>query len=198
MDGDGIAELTSNLNEDDASLRKILRSETRDAHDRLDTAVTSLDLADPDSYRDFLTFQYAARLPVEQWLASQAEAPTLPPTTPLIAQDLAALGAPLPLTRMFGRSLDNGAIGVAWALAGSHLGNRAILHGLKNDSAFAGPTAFLADERMRDAWRDLLPHLEAPPHEAYAERAVYAASKVFVHFNEALDLLRDSGKSLAA
>lgn len=169
------------------TLREFLRENTTEAHDRLDGRVSALDLSDAGDYAAFLRFQYAARAPIENWLERRAPDLDLPPMAALIAQDLAAMGEPLPTLATFRCPAARGAIGIAWAMAGSHLGNRALLMRLRKTEATDRPTAFLADETMRAAWRDLLPRLEEPVDRLESAQAITAAHAVFDHFAHALD-----------
>lgn len=169
------------------TLREFLRENTAEAHDRLDGRVSALDLSEADDYAAFLRFQYAARAPIEAWLAQRAPDLDIPPMASLIEQDLAAMDEPLPELATFRCPAARGAIGIAWALAGSHLGNRALLVRLRKSGAKNRPVAFLADESMRLAWEELLPQLEAPADRLECAQAVTAAHSVFDHFAHALD-----------
>lgn len=180
------------------TLRDYLRDNTASDHDTLDEAVSAINLADRRSYADFLRFQYAARAPIEDWLAARAPDLELPAMAPLIARDLAAMGEPLPGAERFTFPAANGAIGIAWALAGSHLGNRALLIRMRKSGADRFPTAFLGDETMRAAWQALLPQLEAPADRLECAQAATAASAVFRHFGAALDQTLNCAERVAA
>lgn len=184
--------------QDGASLRNCLRAATRDSHDRLDAEVSALDLASPQQYERFLAFQYAARLPVELWLTTHSGIYDLPPMTPLIARDLSELGAALPATENFGHDANTGAVGIAWALAGSHLGNRTLSVRLAKQGGAELPHTFLSDDRMLAAWRRLLPVLDMHHGQDETECAIAAANAVFAHFKQSLDAAGVSGKKLAA
>lgn len=180
------------------SLRNRLRENTSEAHDRLDARVSAFDMSNARDYATFLQFQYAARAPIEDWLERRAPDLELPSMAPLIVRDLAALDVPIPATASFRCPAARGAIGIAWALAGSHLGNRALLARLRKSGAEDRPTAFLADEAMRAAWQNLLPRLEAPAERLEFTQAVTAALAVFDHFAHALDRTLDSRERVAA
>lgn len=77
----------------DDSLRRALMTGTRDLHDRLDGAVG--DLADAAAYRAFLSGSYAFRAAIEPALTGDGW--QVQRLAPLIAQDLADLGQPLPV-----------------------------------------------------------------------------------------------------
>lgn len=171
-------------------LRLHLRAATMAAHDLLDDTMQAASgwqsLAD---YARFLSLQHAARAPVEAWLDAHAPAALRPPVqTPLIARDLAMLGQDLPPpAASFAMDMDGEgeALGAAWVLAGSALGNKAILKQMRRASASEGcewPAAFLGDEAMLAFWQDLRPRLQQPASAAAASAAASAASAVFAHF----------------
>ena len=139
------------------------------------------DLVDRENYVHFLQTQLAARAPVEQWIAAHCPADLAPPPqSQLIRQDLAALGAGQLVPLSFNLAPDAEPLGVAWVLAGSHLGNRAMLVGLPADHGL--PIAFLSDESMIVYWKWLRPRLEAQSCTSEAERARKAAEAVFALF----------------
>lgn len=184
-----------------ADLRVHLRGATMAAHDLLDAAMqAAAGWHSRADYARFLALQHAARAPVEAWLAAHAPA-TLhpPPQTPLIAADLAALGAavppPAPAPRI--AALGRGAgtvLGVAWVLAGSALGNRAIARAVARIGAGAWPVAFLGDGAMLAFWQALRARIERPCGPREAEGAAAAAEAVFAHF---LDVARAGQGDLA-
>lgn len=174
-------------------LRAYLRSATMSAHDLLDDAMQAASgWQTRHDYARFLALQYAARLPLEAWLAAHAPAGLIPPhQTPLLARDLEALGVdlppacPLPATASFRPSasaLPATALGVAWALAGSALGNRAIARQVAQIGGGAWPVAFLGDGAMMAFWQSLRVRIEGPVAARDAESAARAADAVFAHF----------------
>lgn len=173
-------------------LRLHLRAATMAAHDLLDHTMQAASgwqsLAD---YARFLSLQHAARAPIEIWLERHAPADLRPPAqTPLIARDLAALGLALPSPAADFAMPDHAAaegeaLGAAWVLAGSALGNKAILKQMRRASAAHGahwPSAFLGDEAMLAYWQGLRVRIERPAAAAQAHAAADAASAVFRHF----------------
>ncbi len=173
-------------------LRLHLRAATMAAHDLLDHTMQAASgwhsLAD---YARFLSLQHAARAPVEAWIESHAPADLRPPVqTSLIARDLAVLGMGLPAPAAdFAIITDDtgeaAALGAAWVLAGSALGNKAILKQMRRASAAHGggwPDAFLADEAMLAFWQRLRARLEQPANASRADAAASAAEAVFAHF----------------
>ncbi|HSF13051.1 MAG TPA: biliverdin-producing heme oxygenase [Erythrobacter sp.] len=177
----------SNGTDSTANLRAQLRSATMAAHDLLDAATRAASgWQTRADYARFLTMQHAARAPVEGWLAAHAPADLRPPPqTPLIAADLTKLGeampAPAPLFTL-GRTSAGHALGVAWVLAGSALGNRAIARQVARIGCGAWPSEFLDDGAMLDFWQGLRARIERPAHAEEAAGASEAAAAVFAHF----------------
>lgn len=170
------------------SLRACLKRETAQSHCRLDSALAGLALGESADYAWFLHFQLAARAPIERW-AAQHCAPALrpPETVPLLLADLERLGA----GECWGEAAFDpppGAhpLGLAWAVAGSHLGNRAQLSHLARSGAVL-PTAFLSDPQMIAFWARLRPAIDAPADEALLGGALAAAEAVFACFSDALE-----------
>jgi heme oxygenase len=174
------------------------------AHDLLDhTMQAASGWRSLGDYARFLALQHAARAPVEAWLETHAPADLCPPVqTPLIARDLAALGLAVPppaaafaigkdrrtpagISAGAGAGAAGEALGAAWVLAGSALGNKAILREMQRASRAAGgewPCAFLGDAAMLTFWQRLRARLEQPASAADASAAATAASAVFAHF----------------
>jgi heme oxygenase len=168
------------------SLRTQLRAATMAAHDLLDAAMQAASgwqtCAD---YARFLALQYAARLPIEAWLAQNAPTDLAPPVqTPLLARDLARLGVdlPPPYAPYAAASNTGAALGTAWVLAGSALGNAAIARQVARIGGGAWPDAFLRDPAMMAFWQALRTRIERPAAPAEAAGATRAAEAVFAHF----------------
>lgn len=169
------------------SLRTHLRAATMTAHDLLDHAMQAASgWQSRADYARFLALQHAARAPLEGWLAVHAPAGLAPPPqTGLIARDLARLGTavppPAPLFTI-GQPEAGAALGIAWVLAGSALGNKAILRQVARIGGGAWPVAFLGDDGAMAFWQALRARIERPaaPHEAAG--ATRAAEAVFAHF----------------
>ena len=168
----------------------MLRRETASVHDRLDRALGGEALASPRDYARFLATQYRARKPIEDWIAASLVDEDSPPAqTPLIASDLAALGAETPpVGPSFSMPAKADTVGLQWALAGSSLGNRAML-AQRRKAGLDGPDKFLSDAAMPSFFKDLRPRLEAEVDSASAQRAVLAAHAVFACFLHALEPL---------
>lgn len=168
----------------EVSLREQLRGRTRQDHKRLDEALTQLDLSRPGDYARFLRFHAVARAGVEQWLDDHAPADLRPPAQLRpIGIDLEALGAPAPsCAPAFVGPSAGGWLGVAYVVAGSHLGNRVLLRQIDGDTL---PTAFLSGAAMQDYWKRLRPLLDEPCGPAAATgEIVEAARATFAHFSQ--------------
>jgi heme oxygenase len=180
-----------NIAEPDQGLRAHLRAATMAAHDLLDHAMQAASgWQTRADYSRFLALQHAARAPLEDWLAAYAPADLRPPPqTPLLAQDLAALGmglpAPGPILTLPGPDAGTApgtALGTAWVLAGSALGNRAIAKQVARIGGGEWPAAFLGDGMMMAFWQGLRARIEHPAAPGEAEGATRAADAVFAHF----------------
>jgi len=170
------------------SLRSSLRATTMAAHDLLDHAMQAASgWQTRADYARFLALQHSARVPLEEWLAANAPAGLEPPRqTALIASDLAALGLGLPGASPAFTPLSDSdpaeALGAAWVLAGSALGNKAIAKQVARIGGGAWPVAFLGDAAMMAFWQGLRARIERPAEPAEAEGATRAAEAVFAHF----------------
>ena len=184
------------------SLRTHLRAATMAAHDLLDHAMqTASGWQTRDDYARFLSLQHAARAPLESWLAARAPAELAPPPqTGLIARDLVQLGMPVPPPAplfTIGRPGPGAALGMAWVLAGSALGNKAIAKQVARIGGGAWPTAFLGDDGAMAFWQDLRARIERPAAASEAEGATRAAEAVFAHFLGVAELGAELGAGTA-
>ncbi len=113
----------------------------------------------------------------------------------LIADDLADLQASEPEQAVeFELNTDDpdtddeaSALGVAWVLAGSGLGNRAILHDMRRNGHDDWPHAFLGDDAMPAFWNKLRPQIEIPVDQDVLAPATKAALATFAHFIDVAD-----------
>lgn len=168
--------------EDVETLRQGLRRMTGALHDVLDRTLGAAALDGPAGYAAFLATQYAARCGIEAWAGAALPRGLRPPAVAhLIAQDLAALGEPSPPAMPF--RFPDGAhpLGLAWALGGSALGNRAMLARLR-EAGIAKGTRFLSDRALARYFTGLLPELEQPAAPELLEAAGSAAEAVFETF----------------
>ena len=173
------------------TLREHLREATSHSHELLDASMRpASDWRSLGDYARFLTTQHAARLPVEAWLSRYAPAELRPPEqTPLLESDLDELAQTTAAPRHefeLDYRADATVVGVAWVLAGSSLGNRAMLGDMKR-AAPEGPSwphEFLSSRAMTDFWKRLRARVEAPANLTQAKEASRAATAVFDHFLE--------------
>lgn len=171
------------------TLRDHLRRATASSHERLDRSIRpASDWRSRQDYARFLSTQYAARLPVESWLLAFAPAGLKPPEqTPLIARDLARLGESVP-GRSGGFALEefgpSAVIGVAWVLAGSSLGNRAMLRDMQAalPAETVWPHEFLGSRAMTAFWKELRVRIDGRAGLAERTQSASAARCVFDHF----------------
>lgn len=182
----------------DGDLRTRLRAATMAAHDLLDHAMQAASgWQNRDDYAHFLELQHAARAPLEDWIEHHAPPDLRPPLqTPLIARDLAALDHAVPLPAplfTLGRTGAGDALGAAWVLAGSALGNRSIAAQVKRIGGGAWPIAFLGDDAMLGFWQGLRARIERQAEDAEAAGATRAASAVFAHFLAVAEHARPEG-----
>lgn len=145
---------------------------------------------DAEAYSRFLSLQYKARASIETWLERHAADDQLPPAQcPLIARDLEQLGKHLPADipnfafgMDAGSSMDMAVLGIGWVLAGSSLGNRAILHDLRRKGFAEWPHSFLGDPEMVVFWNRLRPLIEKPVDDETLKVVAQAARATFDHF----------------
>jgi heme oxygenase len=155
-------------------------------HDRLDAGTDAAALGDDARYAEFLTAQYRARKPIEVWASRHLdENSTPPPIADLLADDLRELGVAIPPFRAFQLPPSAAPLGVAWAIGGSSLGNKAMLAERRRSGA-RHAERFLSDTRGMDFFRSLLPRLTASVSETEAAGAIGAAEAVFATFLSAV------------
>lgn len=163
-------------------LRHWLREGTADLHDRLDGSTDAASLGDDVRYGQFLSAQYRARQPIELWTSSHLDVDLRPPlVADLIADDLRVLGTTIPATTAFEMSATLDALGVAWAIGGSSLGNKMLLAQRRRSGA-RHAERFLSDTSGMGYFRSLLPRLATPVSEGKAADAIRAAEAVFETF----------------
>ena len=169
------------------TLRSSLRDRTASIHDRLDSALAQAAVGDAEGYAVFLRVQYRARRPIEAWTSRNLSGDEVPPPqSELIARDLTALGHRAPASILFTLPPGADSIGLRWALAGSSLGNRAML-ARRRKAGLSGADAFLSDTGMSDYFARLRPLIEQPAGEARTRRAAAGAHAVFAAFLAAIE-----------
>ena len=168
------------------TIRHCLRVATRDLHDRLDHSVAAHGIGEPIGYGRFLAFQYAARLPVEAWFDAREGIGAPPRQTGMIAADLAELGQSVPTPHSGDLDPAADALAVAWVVAGSSLGNRAML-AQQRRAGVTLPTRFLADESMTEYWHSLRPRLQTSATTVDIDHMIASARAVFALFASRVD-----------
>ncbi|SNR54335.1 hypothetical protein EYF88_12935 [Paracoccus sediminis] len=145
----------------DGTLRRVLMTQTQDLHRCLDREIGAFD--DASAYHAFLSGSHAFRAAIEPQLTQRADW-RIQPLAPLIAQDLADLGQPVPGAAGAVALPDPAARAAAcYVLEGSALGGRL----LARRAAGLGFTAqhgarHLAIQTASGArWRQFLAWLEA-------------------------------------
>ena len=175
------------VQDNDQTLRSVLKRETREEHQRLDDTVGSLALGNASEYARFLAIQYEARRPIEEWFAAEIEdVDCPPPQCDLLAADLRELGhtIPEPSDRF---SCDAAAYqGIAWVLAGSSMGNR-LIQKQRKKSALDGPDRFLSSPQMPLYFQQLLSRLQEYDAPEIRRDAVAGAKVVFARFQTVAD-----------
>ncbi len=173
------------------TLRVCLRRATDTAHTTLDRTLADFDLTQPRDYARFLAIQLSARAPVETWCDRYAPAELSPPKQ---AQLLRADIADLEQVRADGLSgtgavLEAGLepLAVAWVIAGSSLGNRAMLAGLRKSGASSLPVRFLSDPEMTRFWNSLKPLVERPSSQFDTVSMAASAHAIFALFQARAD-----------
>ncbi|MBX7497053.1 biliverdin-producing heme oxygenase [Qipengyuania sp. 6B39] len=168
-------------------LRDMLKSATRAQHDALDAHLSPL--AVEGDYRIFMEIQHAARAPAESWLGGLSTEAVPPLQSPLIAMDLAELGAePAAAMLPFHPQDHREALGVIWALAGSSLGNRAILQ-RRRKRGEAVADRFLSDPAMPQFWAEFRPRIEREFDAETAGHAITGARRMFITFLTSYQLM---------
>lgn len=161
----------------DGTLRRVLVTETRDLHDTLDRRIGAF--GDAVAYGAFLTGSHAFRAALEPRLA-RTEGWQVQPLAPLIAQDLADLGLPVPAApAALALPTPAARAGACYVLEGSALGGRLLARraAALGFGARHGARHLAAQTASPARWRQFLDWLEAggfpAPEAAAAARAVF-------------------------
>ncbi len=167
------------------SAHSVLRDATASAHERVDAAFSSYDLADPAGYAAFLHAHAEALLPIEAALDAVG-AERLIDDWPdrrrggAIRRDLEALGEIVPPVPAF-PSIDEDAqiAGALYVLEGSRLGGKLLARQVPKEF----PRAYLDADQGSGNWRKLLDRLDLILYDAEAmNSAIGAALEVFAAF----------------
>jgi heme oxygenase len=165
----------------------LLRTATRDAHERVDAAFARFDLTDRDSYAAMLVAHARALPAAEAAMAADSALPDWRPRAPLLAQDLHDLGRAPPPTLSL--ALPTGAAamaGLAYVVEGSRLGGvylaREVGEGL--------PARYLAAAHEKGEWRAFLAWLDQAGEQGGADwtaAALAGATAGFALYQQAAE-----------
>ncbi|MDB5412654.1 MAG: heme oxygenase [Rubritepida sp.] len=161
------------------STRNLLRQATAPLHEAVEARFEGLDLTDAADYGRFLAIHAMSILPLEAALDDAGIAATLPDwharkRGAALAEDLAALGQPMPEGHTIRLASGAEALGAAYVLEGSRLGAAMLLRQIPEGL----PTAFLRHGHKERLWQSFLPHLEGLT-AAQTDLAVLGAQRAF-------------------
>ncbi|WP_442681255.1 biliverdin-producing heme oxygenase [Sphingomonas sp. ASY06-1R] len=156
-----------------------LRTATAQKHELVDAAFSNFDLTDSGSYGRFLTAHARALPAVERALSARSGLPPFEPRTPLLQQDLEALGLAMPEPYEM-RAPDNeaGAFGALYVIEGSRLGGSLLAGEVPPDL----PRAYLSAVHPTGAWRafgEALDHASRRGSADWIDQAIAAADATF-------------------
>lgn len=164
---------------DTPTVRQTLREATTDSHRRVDAIYADFALDSPTDYRAFLTAHARALAGLEA--AAQPDSPRLP----LLAQDLAALGQPMPAPLpLEAKAADGFHWGLRYALEGSRLGGAMLSRQVGPDL----PRAYLSAAHGKGEWiafQRALDSAAAEGGEGWLDDAVQGAQAAFALFADA-------------
>lgn len=161
--------------------RSLLRTATAPEHERVDRAFGTFDLSDRDEYRAFLLAQARPLVSVEAAIDAFDPTPMLPDwperrRAPLIAADLADLGASMPSPEPVAVTSDAAALGAIYVLEGSRLGGTLLARDVPMDL----PARFIRCPPAPSRWRGLIEVLDRMLKTTeQRDAAVTAAHAVF-------------------
>lgn len=156
-----------------------------------------LPVGDDTSFARFLTIQYASRRYLDAGFSDDqpAQVGAPPSQIDLIARDLHALGSePVEIAGSASFGSTAAALGAAWVLSGSTMGNRAML-AQRRKLCLDHADAFLSDPRMPAYFRSLLPLLAGEFDRIEQDQMIDGATLAFTVF---LDVLARSEMKEAA
>ncbi|WP_181008296.1 biliverdin-producing heme oxygenase [Sphingomonas montanisoli] len=165
------------------SLRDLLRSATRSAHDRVDALFGSCDLATPEGYTRFLTAQAAAWRTLAPVLDDGSRA-----RLNGVEADLAALGVPMPPALDDVAKPEAGSLGMSYVLEGSRLGSTILLRDLaeRAPELIERAGAYFTASTDLSGWKRLSTILQSQPRNDVSDAAVLAdATATFDLFERA-------------
>ena len=170
-------------------MRNELKDATAAIHDRIDHAVGALPLLSEKDYAAFLGAQYTARSIVERALARRSPPRIGPPPSQLAAleADLEDLGtSPKPGEMTLDLRNEYEALGAAWVLAGSSMGNRTIL-AQRRRAGLTNAHRFLGDAEMPCYFKQLLRAMNSASGQPMVEGAICGARNAFAVFETSFE-----------
>lgn len=171
------------------SLRDRLRADTREQHERFDTAVAALDLATEADLGDFLATQHAAMATMACLDGpDRAEAEAMEADLRrALTEDLTTLGRPLPHLPLPLLQVDASAM--LYILLGSRLGTQVIARHWREAATGLAREAgcYLTLDPRREAWRGFCQRAgDEVATGPRADRVVADARAIFDRFDAAL------------
>jgi heme oxygenase len=161
-----------------------LRARTNACHEQVDAAFGSFRLAEPLSYRAFLTAHARALGGAEAALLAMPDLPAWRPRMPLLAQDLADLSASVPSPLFLDVQPGAAGWGALYVTEGSRLGGAM----LARDVASGLPRRYLDAAFEAGEWRALRGAIDAEASargEAWLAAAVAGAEACFALYRQA-------------
>lgn len=168
-------------------MREQLRQATGAIHARLDDMFGEAPVSNDGGYATFLSAQYSARKTVGNALDRQPpEGLGAPPAQiDLLLSDLYDLGVkPCSTQSSFRLDSPAEALGAAWVMAGSALGNRTMLS-RRRKAGLHDAERFLSDTRLTTYFSELLGVLHAERDHAEVDEAIEGALRTFAIFESA-------------
>jgi len=170
------------------SARFILRERTRGEHEATECSFAEYDIARPDHYRQFL-IAHATALPRLELGVTGLGWKDWCPRFPMLADDLAALGAPLPAPIIAPQVTPVSAWGMQYVMEGSRLGGRVLAARLPAGA----PARYLSPAPdMAIRWQGFCAALDraaAQGGEAWLEEVVDSAIETFRVFRLGADAM---------
>ncbi|WP_315836116.1 biliverdin-producing heme oxygenase [Bradyrhizobium prioriisuperbiae] len=175
-------------------IQNAIREATKLSHQRLDAAMTWVDLGRLNHYSGFLRGQAEALFPLETALERAGIDDILTDwpqraRTPALERDLSALDIacdPLPVPQFNGAA---DMLGAVYVLEGTRMASRVILPRLADqpDTSILGATAYLRHGFGKRFWPSFLAALENHPEaQLHPQRAIDGALIAFGMFDSAL------------
>jgi heme oxygenase len=180
-------------NGDVGSLRECLRTETSEAHARLDGQLSALDLRDVEGYRLFLEINAAGLLPLEIALEESGVGRHFPDwplrsRTRAILDDLSCLGCRASVPELLPALSTDAIFGTMYVLEGSRLGARMLARRVAQAPHILalGGTRFLNHGNGLPLWQGFLSRLERHAAAGADTAAVVRAARdAFTLFEQA-------------